>query len=426
MMNVNPIQQRINDHKATGKGGVVSVCSANPDVIIAAAKLAAQYDDLLLVESTSNQVDQFGGYTGMKPVEFVAYVKKLLIDNGLSADKLVLGGDHLGPNAWQDQDSVTAMNHSEELIRHYVSAGYQKIHLDCSMSCSDDPVPLTDEIVAERAARLCKIAEDTAKATNQPHDIVYIIGTEVPVPGGAQEDLDVVTPTTPEAASTTYQVHKAIFEKHGLGDVWSRIVGLVVQPGVEFDHHSVVDYTPEKADKLSALANEFPNATFEAHSTDYQKPLAFQHLVRDHFAILKVGPALTFALREAYFSLDHIAQDMQLGVSSFKATLEEIMMEKPKYWKKYYLGNEQEQRIARAYSLSDRCRYYLPEPKLQQVISEMKTAFAGKTIPLGLLKQYMPAEFDAVREGKIKGNFEDLVHFHIQLALLPYYEAAKI
>ncbi|MDP8174108.1 class II D-tagatose-bisphosphate aldolase, non-catalytic subunit [Phocoenobacter skyensis] len=426
MMNVNPIQQRINDHKATGKGGVVSVCSANPDVIIAAAKLAAQYDDLLLVESTSNQVDQFGGYTGMKPVEFVAYVKKLLIDNGLSADKLVLGGDHLGPNAWQDQDSVTAMNHSEELIRHYVSAGYQKIHLDCSMSCSDDPVPLTDEIVAERAARLCKIAEDTAKATNQPHDIVYIIGTEVPVPGGAQEDLDVVTPTTPEAARTTYQVHKAIFEKHGLGDVWSRIVGLVVQPGVEFDHHSVVDYTPEKADKLSALANEFPNATFEAHSTDYQKPLAFQHLVRDHFAILKVGPALTFALREAYFALDHIAQDMQLGVSSFKAILEEIMMEKPKYWKKYYLGNEQEQRIARAYSLSDRCRYYLPEPKLQQVISEMKTAFAGKTIPLGLLKQYMPVEFDAVREGKIKGNFEDLVHFHIQLALLPYYEAAKI
>ncbi|MDP8162871.1 class II D-tagatose-bisphosphate aldolase, non-catalytic subunit [Pasteurella skyensis] len=426
MMNVNPIQQRINDHKATGKGGVVSVCSANPDVIIAAAKLAAQYDDLLLVESTSNQVDQFGGYTGMKPAEFVAYVKKLLIDNGLSADKLVLGGDHLGPNAWQDQDSVTAMNHSEELIRHYVNAGYQKIHLDCSMSCSDDPVPLTDEIVAERAARLCKIAEDTAKATNQPHDIVYIIGTEVPVPGGAQEDLDVVTPTTPEAARTTYQVHKAIFEKHGLGDVWSRIVGLVVQPGVEFDHHSVVDYTPEKADKLSALANEFPNATFEAHSTDYQKPLAFQHLVRDHFAILKVGPALTFALREAYFALDHIAQDMQLGVSSFKAILEEIMMEKPKYWKKYYLGNEQEQRIARAYSLSDRCRYYLPEPKLQQVISEMKTAFAGKTIPLGLLKQYMPVEFDAVREGKIKGNFEDLVHFHIQLALLPYYEAAKI
>ncbi|SUB59199.1 D-tagatose-1,6-bisphosphate aldolase subunit kbaZ [Phocoenobacter uteri] len=425
-MKINPIQQRINDHKATGKGGVVSVCSANPDVIIAAAKLATQYNDLLLVESTSNQVDQFGGYTGMKPVEFVAYVKNLLKENGLSDQNLVLGGDHLGPNAWQDQDSVTAMNHSEELIRHYVSAGYQKIHLDCSMSCSDDPVPLTDEIVAERAARLCKIAEDTAKATNQPHDIVYIIGTEVPVPGGAQEDLDVVTPTTPEAARTTYQVHQAIFEKHGLGDVWSRIVGLVVQPAVEFDHHSVVDYIPENAEKLSALANEFPNATFEAHSTDYQKPLAFQHLVRDHFAILKVGPALTFALREAYFALDHIAQDMQLNVPSFKATLEEIMVEKPKYWKKYYLGNEQEQRIARAYSLSDRCRYYLPEPKLQQVISEMKTAFAGRTIPLGLLKQYMPAEFDAVREGKIKGDFDNLVHFHIQLALLPYYEAAKI
>ncbi len=425
-MNVNPIQQRINDHKATGKGGVVSVCSAHPDVIVAAAQQAEKYDDLLLVESTSNQVDQFGGYTGMQPDDFVAYVKKLLTDNGFSADRLVLGGDHLGPNAWQDLDSETAMKNSDELIRRYVSAGYQKIHLDCSMSCADDPVPLTDEIVAKRAARLCKIAEDTAKATNQPHDIVYIIGTEVPVPGGAQEDLDVVTPTTPEAARTTYEVHQRIFAEHGLSDVWNRIVGLVVQPAVEFDHHSVVDYIPENAKQLSDLANEFPNATFEAHSTDYQKPDAFKELVRDHFAILKVGPALTFALREAYFALDRIAHDLQLGIPCMQATLEKVMLENPKYWQKYYLGNEEEQRIARAYSLSDRCRYYWPDEELQSVVKQMRAAFANRHIPLGLLKQYLPAEYDAVRAGQMTDNFDSLVRYHIGLALKPYYEAAKV
>lgn len=423
---MNPIQKRIVEHKQTGKGGIVSVCSANAEVIVAAAKLAAQYQDLLLVESTSNQVDQFGGYTGMKPADFVAYVHKLLKDNNLSTESLVLAGDHLGPNAWQHLDSVTAMNHAEELIRCYVAAGYQKIHLDCSMSCSDDPIPLTDEIVAERAARLCKIAEDTAKATNQPHEIVYIIGTEVPVPGGAQEDLEGVTPTTPEAAQQTYKVHQDIFAAHGLADVWSRIVGLVVQPGVEFDHHSVVDYEPAKAKELSALANTFPHASFEAHSTDYQNPQAFFDLVRDHFVILKVGPALTFALREAYFALDHIAQDMGLGVASFKATLEEVMLAEPKYWKKYYLGTDVEQKIARAYSLSDRCRYYLPEEKLQTVIAEMKAAFEGKTIPLGLLKQYMPLGFEAVREGKLEATFDNLVHYNVQLALIPYYNAAKV
>lgn len=425
-MNINPIQQRINEHKATGKGGVVSVCSAHPDVIIAAAQQAEKYNDLLLVESTSNQVDQFGGYTGMKPDDFVAYVEKLLTDNGFSANRLVLGGDHLGPNAWQDLDSETAMKNSDELIRRYVSAGYQKIHLDCSMSCADDPVPLTDEIVAKRAARLCKIAEDTAKATNQPHEIVYIIGTEVPVPGGAQEDLDVVTPTTPEAARTTYEVHKNIFTEYGLSDVWDRIVGLVVQPAVEFDHHSVVDYIPENAKQLSDLANEFPKATFEAHSTDYQRPHAFKELVRDHFAILKVGPALTFALREAYFALDRIAHDLQLGVPSMQETLEKVMLEKPQYWKKYYLGNEDEQRIARAYSLSDRCRYYWPDEELQAVVKKMREAFANRHIPLGLLKQYLPAEYDAVREGTITDDFDSLVRYHIGLALKPYYEAAKV
>ncbi len=306
-MHINPIQQRLNSHKATGKGGVVSVCSAHPDVIIAAAQLAEKYNDLLLLESTSNQVDQFGGYTGMRPDDFVAYVKKLLSDNHLSADRLVLGGDHLGPNAWQDLDAETAMNNADELIRRYVAAGYQKIHLDCSMSCADDPVPLTDEIVAERAARLCTIAEETANAGKRAQQIVYIIGTEVPVPGGAQEDLHGVTPTTPQAAKTTYDVHRRIFAEHGLAAVWPRVVGLVVQPGVEFDHHSVVDYVPEKAGPLSALANDFANTIFEAHSTDYQRPRAFKDLVRDHFAILKVGPALTFALREASFALDCIA-----------------------------------------------------------------------------------------------------------------------
>ncbi len=426
MMKTNPVQQRIIDHKASGRGGIVSVCSAHPDVIVAAARLAEKYHDLLLVESTSNQVDQFGGYTGMTPAKFVSYLNNLLKKNNISAERLVLGGDHLGPNAWQNLPAETAMNNAEELIRHYVRAGYQKIHLDCSMSCADDPVPLTDEIVAERAARLCRIAEDTAAEIRQPHDIVYIIGTEVPVPGGAQEDLDGITPTTPQAARTTYEVHQRIFAKHGLAEVWQRVIGLVVQPGVEFDHHSIVDYNPEKAAALSALQQEFPNAVFEAHSTDYQRPQTFKNLVNDHFAILKVGPALTFALREAYFALDNIAQDLHLNAPSIRATLEQIMTENTKYWQKYYSGSADEQRIARAYSLSDRCRYYWPAEQLQKAVEQARNAFAGCTIPPGLLKQYLPIAYEAWREGELDNDFDSLVHFHIQLALLPYYEAAKI
>ena len=425
-MRTNVIAQRIREHKQTGRGGVTSVCSAHPDVIVAAAKLAQAFDDILLIESTSNQVDQFGGYTGMTPKEFIAYVSKLLHDYGLSAERLVLGGDHLGPNAWQHLPAEEAMNHADELIRHYVAAGYQKIHLDCSMSCADDPKVLSDQVVAERAARLCAIAEQTAQECGLPHEIVYVIGTEVPVPGGAQEDLNVLTPTSPSAARTTYDIHQKVFSEHGLSAVWPRVVGLVVQPGVEFDHHNVIDYEPSRAQALSALSNEFADTVFEAHSTDYQKPQAFQDLVRDHFAILKVGPALTFAVREAYFALDDIAQILVPGTPSLKASLEQVMLAQPKYWQKYYEGSENEQRLSRAYSFSDRCRYYWPEPRMLSAVAELKAALADQTIPLGVLKQFFPIAYEAVREGQLKAEFEALLHFHIQQALLPYYRATQV
>ncbi|MGJ8945955.1 class II D-tagatose-bisphosphate aldolase non-catalytic subunit, partial [Salmonella enterica subsp. enterica serovar Kentucky] len=47
-----------------------------------------------------------------------------------------------------------------------------------------------NEIVASRAARLAVIAENTAKKTFGFSDIVYVVGTEVPVPGGAADKLD--------------------------------------------------------------------------------------------------------------------------------------------------------------------------------------------------------------------------------------------
>jgi D-tagatose-1,6-bisphosphate aldolase subunit GatZ/KbaZ len=167
------------------------------------------------------------------------------------------------------------------------------------MSCEDDPVPLTDAIVAGRAARLAKIAEETCRAQFGVADLVYVIGTEVPVPGGAHETLTELEVTTPDAARATLEAHRHAFEKEGLNDIWPRIIGLVVQPGVEFDHAHVCDYQPQKAVALSKMVETYDTLVFEAHSTDYQTPQALRQLVNDHFAILKVGPALTFALREA-------------------------------------------------------------------------------------------------------------------------------
>mgnify|MGYP002140241092 CR=1 FL=1 len=83
----------------------------------------------------------------------------------------------------------------------------------------------------------------------------------------------------------------------------------VVQPGVEFDHHKVIDYDRAKAARLSRALDGQPHIVFEAHSTDYQTPKALKALVEDHFAILKVGPGVTFALREAFWALDAIERE---------------------------------------------------------------------------------------------------------------------
>ena len=407
-------------HKHSGHGGIVSVCSAHPAVVRAAAELAREYGAPLLLESTSNQVDQFGGYTGLTPAEYIAQTRAML-----PADcDVTFGGDHLGPNRWQHLPAAEAMTNSEELIRSYVAAGYEKIHLDCSMSCAGDPVPLPDATVAERAARLCRIAEDTRATMPDAVAPVYIIGTEVPIPGGAKEALDGVTPTTPDAARTTYAVHKDTFAAHGLGeDVWARVVALVVQPGVEFDHHGVEDYRPERATVLSAVANDFPHAVFEAHSTDYQTPQAFKALVRDHFAILKVGPALTFAYREAIYALNHIARELKRNAPDVEAVAEALMLAEPAQWQKYYHGTADEQRLLRHYSLSDRIRYYWSQPQLDEAVQGLRAALGERPLPFGLAHQYLPDAVEACRARHEALTAENLIRHHIRAALIPYYEA---
>ncbi|MEN5354458.1 class II D-tagatose-bisphosphate aldolase, non-catalytic subunit, partial [Luteimonas sp. TWI165] len=154
----------------------------------------------------------------------------------------------------------------------------------------------------------CRAAEAAhARAGGEPP--VYVIGTEVPVPGGATEAIDGLAVTAPEAALATIEAHRDAFAAAGLQAAWTRVIASVVQPGVEFDHHQVIDYVPAAAHALSAAIEQVPGLVFEAHSTDYQTPEALAALVRDHFAILKVGPGLTFALREALWALDAIERE---------------------------------------------------------------------------------------------------------------------
>lgn len=417
------LTKMVEQHKRGKANGIYAVCSAHPIVLEAAIRYAHANHTPLLIEATSNQVDQFGGYTGMTPADFRSFVCRLADSLDFSQDMLILGGDHLGPNRWQNLPAEQAMANADDLIKSYVAAGFKKIHLDCSMSCANDPVPLTDEIVAERAARLAKVAEETCVAHFGESDLVYVIGTEVPVPGGAHETLTELAVTTPDAARATLQAHYHAFEKRGLENIWARIIALVVQPGVEFDHTHIIDYQPQKAVALSKMVEDYDTLVFEAHSTDYQTPQSLRQLVIDHFAILKVGPALTFALREALFSLAAIEEELlpAKASSGLRHVLESVMLDRPEYWQSHYHGDGNARRLARGYSYSDRVRYYWPDSQIDEAFERLVRNLADDPIPLPLISQYLPLQYVKVREGDLSATPRELIINHIQDILQQYH-----
>ncbi|SDF60843.1 D-tagatose-bisphosphate aldolase, class II, non-catalytic subunit [Streptomyces griseoaurantiacus] len=400
------LDELVRHQKGGDARGITSVCSAHPLVIEAAVLQALESGGTVLVEATSNQVDQYGGYTGMRPDDFRSLVRGIAGRLGLPADRVVLGGDHLGPNRWRALPPEEAMREAERLVAAYVRAGFTKIHLDCSFSCAGDPAPLSDEVVADRAARLVAVAEETAREISEDGGAAlrYVIGTEVPVPGGAHETLDGVRPTTADGARLTLKRHHEAFAEHGVSEVWPRVMALVVQPGVEFDHLKVVDYDRERTGELRTVLDTEPGMVFEAHSTDYQTSEALSALVEDHWAVLKVGPGLTFALREALYALAGIEEELLAPErrSRLPEVVERRMRAEPSWWEGYYEGEEQERRLARRYSYSDRVRYYWPDPEIEAAVTALFENLSATGIPLPLLSARLPEQYRRVRAGRLE------------------------
>ncbi len=345
--------------------GIPSYCTAHPQTLQAIFAAYRNDDAPILVEATCNQVNQFGGYTGMNPAAFRAFVQDLAQAEGVDPARLILGGDHLGPNPWKSEPAEAAMAKARDLAAAYVDAGFTKIHLDASMACADDGV-LSEQQIAERTADLCAVAESRGRA-----GLVYIIGTEVPIPGGETEALDALAVTDPAAVAKTWALHERAFAARGLADALKRVIGIVVQPGVDFGNDMVFSFDAPKARDLSAAVSRLPGLVFEAHSTDYQGGQALQDLVRGHFAILKVGPELTFAFRQAVVALARIEALMNIAQpSNIVDVLMAEMLADPRDWRAYVAPGPRGREMM-LYGLSDRVRYYWPRPAVQAALARL-------------------------------------------------------
>lgn len=429
----HPMQEMMEKRRQGIKCGIPSYCTANELALEIAIRRAKMLNQPVLIEATANQVNQYGGYTGMLPKDFYKLVLDMAAAIDLPEQMVILAGDHLGPLTWQNLPEAEAMEKSIELVYQYTRAGFTKIHLDTSMKVADDAEGLlSTEVIARRGAALYKAAikgYEELKA-EKPDAIrpVFVIGSEVPIPGGAQEAEDSLAVTSVEAFKDTVATYKRVWEEEGVGAGMEDVIAVVVQPGVEFGDDQVFLYDHDAAAELCAALKEFPEVCFEGHSTDYQSAKCLKAMVEDGIAILKVGPALTYGLREALFSMSLMENELVPAEerSNFIDVLENTMLANPGNWQKHYHGDEKQLHLARKYSFSDRARYYMGQPEVLDAMNKLFTNLNTYKIPLNMLHQYMPLTYAKVRDGELPLEAKELAMDGVTNFMLDYEYAVTL
>lgn len=400
------------------KKGIPSYCTGNSFVIQSLLRIYKNNDRPLLLEATANQVNQFGGYTGKTPLEFKQEVLELARQISFNEGRLIFGGDHLGPLVWRNTSPNEAMDRAETLVRTFIKAGYQKIHLDTSMQLGDErgEATLSVRTIAERGLRLFKACQDELKGDS---NCVFIIGSEVPFPGG-ETSCDQMMVTHPKDALNTIAVYKEVFEMAGVSEEqFNRdIIALVVQPGVEFTKDKIFPYV--RANARSLMAVDKGELVFEGHSTDYQSSVALKNMFEDGVKILKVGPELTYLFRAALERLERFETETlpSDSCSRFSSTLSEAMADNPKYWEGYYSPGA---RFDFEFSYLDRSRYYLTEPKVKSAIENLKLN-VNSVDNQAIIFKYFP---ELSNEDVIGNLFEKVIDLSMQAVVRKYENAVR-
>jgi len=156
---------------------------------------------------------------------------------------------------------------------------------------------------------------------------------------------------------------------------------------------------------------------YEAHSTDFQRRIHLKEMVEDHFAILKVGPALTFSFREAVLALEKIEKELYAGkggwvCSNLSQTLLSAMDREPAYWKSYYPQDDLLE-VNKLFGFSDRIRYYWNDPEVKRALVLLVENLRARPIPLSLLRQFLPNQFNSIREGILAMDVNSIILDHI-------------
>ena len=85
------------------------------------------------------------------------------------------------------------------------------------------------------------------------------------------------------------------------------------------------------------------------------------------------------------------------------------MLEDQSQWAKYYHGSIPQKRYARAFSYSDRARYYLTNPRVAKAVDTLLNNLDHVGVPMALLSQYLPVQYARVHAGQLELKAEDIL-----------------
>jgi D-tagatose-1,6-bisphosphate aldolase subunit GatZ/KbaZ len=102
------------------------------------------------------------------------------------------------------------------------------------------------------------------------------------------------------------------------------------------------------------------------------------------------------------------------------------MVEHSEHRKAYYHGDERPVRVARAYSLSDRIRYYWPNAEISNALDVLLRNAEESPAPLPLVAQYLPRQAEAIRARTIGNNPIAMIHRKVRESLSRYSETCGL
>jgi len=198
--------------------GIPSWCTAHPLTLRAILEAHRYDDEPILIEASGDQVNQFGGSSGLTPATLRMLVENIADETDVDPRRIILGGHQLGPGPWKNRSASVASELSRDMVKAHVEAGFTKLHFDASAADGGD-TKASEQTEAERIAGLCAVAEGSrAKGATMACVLEAKPRRQERGQGRETHPHDGLSVTRPDDVVRCVDLHRSAFETQGIAD----------------------------------------------------------------------------------------------------------------------------------------------------------------------------------------------------------------